>query len=441
MPAPKVKLPPPTTFPDDEPLVCIKLNAAWIPYIIGAIRPMKYPEYWAGTLEENRFARQCFALLVHQLSVIDGCEDDMSGCDCFEEIVTTILHRLSSDGSTFELSVDGGETWVPDPADPRSSIPDVPSPNTPGSKAKCDAADNIVQGLKEAQTIISDTASGEGSLQALAIEIVTALLALLLLPPAGVVLLVPLIIGIVRHFLSMGKAAYDALFTEERWDIVRCAFYCAVNDDGHLSAEGMQRAKNYIYSHIPGDNTPTGAAQNIVDVINFVGLAGLNLIAMTYQASGADCSDCECENCVGDFQFQTLPYHWMLSAVSGTWQAGKGWTNTKFDNISEYYTQITIPMQGCYDMKWQVQFHHEQAPFDHKGIDFLYEDAVTGEKTWTANGFNLGGGEVEVTGEGSTSATLRTWAARITLVSVNGSIGKGTMWLKRFRWNMDGIFE
>jgi len=441
MPSPKVKLPPPTTYPDEPPFVCIKINQAWIPYIIGALRPMRYPEYWAGTLEENRFARQAFALLIHQLSVVTGCEDEMSGCDCFEEIVTTIKHRVGSDGSSLELSIDGGQTWVNDPADPRSNIPVVPSSNTPGSKAKCDAADNIVQGLMEAQQTISNTASGEGSLQAIALEIVIALLSLLLLPPLGAALLVPLIIGIVRHFLSMGKAAYDALFTLERWDIVRCAFYCGLDEDGHLSASGLQKAKHYIYMHIPGDNTPTGAAQNIVDVINFVGLAGLNLIAMTYQPSGADCADCECEECVGDLPFTSNPYHWLLNDAKGKWELGKGWTNTIFDGISEYYTQITIPMQGCLAMQWEVQFHHEQSPFDHKGIDFQYEDPVTGELIWTANGFNLGGGTVEVVGTGSTSAVNKTWAARITLVSVNGSIGKGTMWLKRFRWNMTGVFD
>lgn len=312
--------------PDETPTVCIEINMHWIPFLIAAVYPSRYPEAWLGTLEENKQARQDVLELIRLFMEAFDC--GMSSDCCPENLTIIIQHQLAADQSSMEMSIDGGQTWLPDSTDPRAQIPETPAPVGSVVATKCDAAENIVQGLQEAQVIISNTASGEGSLQEIALEVITAILAFLLLPPAGAAILLTVVIGLVRHFLALGKANYDALFTSEHWDIVRCAFFCALDDNGKLSAAGMNGAKIYIYQHMPGDNHPNGAAQNHVDLINFVGLAGLNLIAYTYQSSGANCSACECDTCEHDLDFKTEPFYWLADDIKGSWVSGSGWKSS-----------------------------------------------------------------------------------------------------------------
>src|SRR5512147_317295 len=121
-------LPPPTTHPDEPPFACIEINQSWIPYIIGALRPMRYPEYWAGTLEENRTARKDVNNLINQLSIAGECGD--MECCFITETTTVILHQVNSVTLQLEISVDGGQTWTPDPESPVNQIASQPSPIT-----------------------------------------------------------------------------------------------------------------------------------------------------------------------------------------------------------------------------------------------------------------------------------------------------------------------
>lgn len=331
-------LPPPVAHPDEPPFACIEINMGWIPYVIGALRPMKYPEYWAGTLEQNRTARQDVSNLINQLSIAGDCMDD----NCCPDVpsVVTILHRLSPDGTTLEMSVDNGETWVQDNTDPRSQILSLPPP-VPGVAATvCDAAENIVQGLKHAQQIISDQSAGGGTLFEIAIELVAALFGLFFLGPVAAGLLVVIAAAIIKSVLQIGKEAYDDLFTGNVWDIVRCAFACSLEDDGTITADGVTNAKHEIYKNIPGDNNVFGAAQNVVDLVNFVGLAGLKFLAATGNSSGADCSACECATCSLVLDFRELPYSWLANGVVGKWELGDGWRSTYKTIVEgiEYFT-------------------------------------------------------------------------------------------------------
>lgn len=357
---------------------------------------MKYPEYWAGTLEENRTARQDVGNLINQLAIAGDCMDD----NCCPDVpsTVTILHRVASDNSSLEMSIDGGETWLPDNTDPRGQVMSTPAPVGSVAASKCEAAANIVQGLMEAQTVISDTLSAGGSLQTLALEVITAILALLLLPPLGAAVLLTIVFGLIRHFLAMGQAAYDALFTAENWDRVTCAFYCAMDDDGKLSASGMETAKRIIYKNVPGQNSPTGAAQNIVELINFVGLAGLNLFAYTYQADGANCDDCECPTCEIDYDFQVLPFYWVLDDVKGTWELGanKGWKSIYKVTTDQTYYVAKIEqtfVEPCFAGYLHLSFFITDHPDRNARVGFDRLLMVDNVLTWENNGFNISPGE------------------------------------------------
>lgn len=414
---------------DEPPFACLEINEHWLPFLYAAVYPSRYPEAWLGTLEENKQARLDVLALLNQFQKAEDCMTD----NCCPEVpsVTVILHRLSSDGTTLEMSIDNGETWTPDNADPRSQIPVTPPPVPGISNTVCDAAANIVQGLQEAQTLISNTASGQGTLQEITLNVILAILSFLFLPPAGAALLVVLVAGLVRRFLDMGKENYDALFTEERWDIVRCAFACALQDDGKLSNEGMSEAKNYIYMHIPGDNTPNGAAQNIVDVINFVGLAGLNLCAYTFQSSGANCDDCECDECLFDLDFEVLPYYWLLYNARGSWRAGEnnGWRTTYFQHTDQdYYIAVVekVWTKPCFAPYCHFEFFITDSPNTNARASYQTREKIDGEYVWSDAGYNIGTG-----GVGSHSGTeifslggyTPMYGVRFTLLNIGQPVG------------------
>jgi hypothetical protein len=99
-----------------------------------------------------------------------GCE---MGCCCPEPNGT----RFNADGSS-SVTYDGGETWVPNPDDPRTTAPQLPPPTTtPGDDTKCKAANNALQQIKNAQAeFAASLGTGLGLLQlALAIAGVVAL--------------------------------------------------------------------------------------------------------------------------------------------------------------------------------------------------------------------------------------------------------------------------
>jgi len=355
------------------------------------------------------------------------------GDNCCPDVpsTATILHRIASDNSSLEMSVDNGVTWFPDNADPRSQVMSVPPP-VPGVTATvCDAADNIVQGLQEAQTLISNTASGQGTLQEITLEVVIAILGFLLLPPIGAALLLTLVIGLVRRFLQMGKENYDAMFTAERWDIVRCAFACALEDDGHLTAAGMSEAKRYIYLHIPGDNHPNQPAQNFVDIINFVGLAGLNLITVTYQPSGANCDDCNCDECGFDYNFRNLPYNWFFNDVKGTWEAGTngGWKSTYKTKTDINYWIAALEYrfsEPCFEPYFHFEFTITASQYLDARASFDVLLMVDDELVWTENGFNVPTGGVGFhrdTVISSLSGSTPVYGIRFTLFNLNAFVG------------------
>lgn len=422
-------LPPPPTHPDEPPFVCIEINQSWIPYVIGALRPMRYPEYWAGTLEENRTARKDANNLINQLAIAGNCMDD----NCCPDVpsIVTILHQVSSDGSTLEMSVDNGETWVQDNTDPRTQVVSTPAPIGSVASNKCEAADNMVQGLMELQVQVSNSASGTGSLQEIALEVITTILALLLLPPVGAAALLVIVFGLIKHFLALGKANYDALFTLENWDRVRCALYCNLEEDGKITTAGFIEAKRQIFTTVPGDNNPNGAAANIVDLMNMINIQGLNLFAYTYQGSGADCSSCECVECELDYDFQLLPFYWLLSDVKGSWEVGanKGWKSTYHTHSdTDYYSafvEITF-YKPCFAGYFHFDFFITDDPNRNARGSFDKLVEVNGVKTWTQNGFNVSTGSPGAHSDTfvlSQGATERIFGVRFSILNVGKPVG------------------
>lgn len=80
-------LPRPTVDPDQPETVCIELNREYIPYIIGALETLIYPDMFVGTTPEQQLAKDRFENLILMFMLAKecdpclNCDDDCAG-DC-----------------------------------------------------------------------------------------------------------------------------------------------------------------------------------------------------------------------------------------------------------------------------------------------------------------------------------------------------------------------
>lgn len=224
------------------------------------------------------------------------CETGMAKC-CVEPIVN---RRYDPITGRPQISTDGGETWQPSPDDPQYAVVQLPPPVTSGvSATKCDAATNAMGNI---QDIIAETSSNiatAGSVYELAVIIAGAILAAAVMALSGgalspvAVAITGIIWGAGTAAFEMGQAAFDNYWSSEVLDIMLCALYNNIGEDGAFTEAQYQGWRSEFKF-----NAPSSPARDIVmTAINAVGAAGLSNMAANGAAAGADCGDCEPPTC------------------------------------------------------------------------------------------------------------------------------------------------
>jgi len=291
----QVLLPPPTVEPTDSPTIQLCLNTVWAGYVIGMIRQAQYPEYWSGTLDENRAARQGVKTIMEMLMNIGECSD-MNPCCDGSDLLVTVISRINIDGS-IEISIDNGGTWHPDPNDPRVTAPSQPPPVDSGISAnKCDAATNVLEKLQDLVVRFGDIIEGFSTVQQFLLDCIAAILEaifILLSAPQAAAML-PIAVSFITSLIGHEKDAYLALFTTEVWDAVTCILYCHINSHGVYTDAGFSGVLADCDSKIPGGIGVFTAAASIKSFIRVWGVEGINIAAATGNAAEADCADCDC---------------------------------------------------------------------------------------------------------------------------------------------------
>lgn len=80
-------MPPPEIDPHVPDLICVQFNREYLPFVIGALRTLIYPDMYEGTQEETELASMRFEKLISlfQLATTEcppcACDDDCNG-DC-----------------------------------------------------------------------------------------------------------------------------------------------------------------------------------------------------------------------------------------------------------------------------------------------------------------------------------------------------------------------
>jgi len=309
----------------DAPFVRLCFNAKYASHVDGAIGRLLERDAWEGTDEEIDRAIQAVTEILSQLG-----ENCMScGCD---ESTTVIETRVNEDGTT-EISTDGGETWIPNPDDPRNTAPQYPPlSGSDGDEKKCKAANNVTDYMQDKVDEFGDTAELGGGLIAVAGALIAFLLAILSIA-TGFLPLVPLFLTLAAAIVAAGKDAYLAEFTGDIWDDFTCIIYCHCQPDGSFTHADVLDILTDI------DSTFTGnVALTFTSSIKGLQELGLTNAARTGLSTEIDCSSCGCGSCTTD--------GWLTgSAAGGEYYPPSFFVNGCGNEIGRTDTTITVEAQ------------------------------------------------------------------------------------------------
>lgn len=342
---------PPPSHPDEPPFVCIKINTHWIPYIIGLLRPAKFPEYWGGTLDENRNARRDVQNLIDQFQEMGEC-GEMDIC-CEPQIY---IYRTNPDTGRPERSSDGGGVWTPDPADPAHFIHlNPPIVRSTVNATKCDAATNALEHIEDIITVQSENIGTAVTVLELSAAVCAFLLEVLIIIISGGAASVPgaaimtAIWAAAAAALTEGKTAFDDYWTNDAKDKILCALYCNIGDNGQFTAVQYEAFKHKVRIDLP----PSGALDFAMTAINAGGFVGMNQMCSYGSAAGADCAACtDCSECTTIWDIYTpgetdIGAIVARDAVAGTIDI----ESTLPDSHGVYYVIIKTPNKdACCDL-------------------------------------------------------------------------------------------
>jgi hypothetical protein len=262
--------------------------------------PAKYPEYWAGTLEQNRTARKDVMTLMQIISEAEDCDMAKECC-----VTPAQITRVNPDGGVIEVSYDGGATWSnsPDTVQKYITIPEPPV--TSGvAGTKCDAATNVqtqVQAWIDQVLTDFDTATALLDFAlAVAEAVLAAVLTILSLGTLTVAqaLVLPIIAAGATAAFAAGKVAFEDYWTPEALSAVLCAAYCCIADDGSFNEAQFK----CFWNKCNTDLSPGPAKMLFMGFLSSVGASGLSAMAASGTNADADCADCVCfDDCASHF--------------------------------------------------------------------------------------------------------------------------------------------
>jgi len=339
---------PPDVHPDDAPLVCLSINATWVSYLIGMVYPARYPEYWGGTLEQNRIARKDVLTL---MSILQSLEDCGMASECCEPII--YIYRINPDTGAFERSPDDGGTWLPDPADPIHTIRKLaPLSGIGVTKTKCDAATNFLEHFEDIITAQSEnigTAITVFELATAIAAVIIDIIVAILTEGAGAVAIIAItdaIFASAAAAFAEGKTAFDDYWTNDNKDLVLCAAFCTIGEDGQFTQTQWEDFKHKVRADLPA-----GAALDFVmTAVNAGGYVGGSNMASYGTAADSECGDCVCEEGCSSAWFIQTGFGDIFGHISARDADSLTIETTGINTDGKYYIEVRSPSADdcCY---------------------------------------------------------------------------------------------
>lgn len=191
--------------------------------------------------------------------------------------------------TTGEVESNINGDWVANPeADPRHQTTFPPRLT---SDPKCDAAQSVVDALKgqiDSVIVAIDNASTAFTIAGLILGLFSF----------GVfAIFISIALFIADQMIAAGSTALEAALTPAVYDTLKCILYCHMDNQGRITADGLEAAKADVTAQIGG----LGAVI-LNQMLSLAGEGGVNNLASLGTSTG-DCSLCNCGDCTPDGAF------------------------------------------------------------------------------------------------------------------------------------------
>ena len=326
---------------DAAPLVCLQLNASWLPYIVGALMQLIQPTTW-DTSDPTVLAnmQQQALTLMELVGTAEGCSmltfQFDSACNL----------QFSNDGGTTWTDVPGWPTYAPGcytgpagptgptgPTGPEGGFTPGTPPQQPGQSTAqfgCSVSGYIAnQVIKSA---LSQVVSGYNAGDAI-IDIATAIITALIGGPVAAVVMTNAVNALYGLVLSGTIAHYEAAESDATlWSTVTCAIYGATYGTGYVTSANYAA----VEAAIAGISyTYPDVIAALAEFVTELGVSGLEALQIPGALEVADCSGCSVTTSVA-YNLKSslsngfhLPSH--INIDTGPWTIGmwiKPITNT-----------------------------------------------------------------------------------------------------------------
>jgi len=232
---------PPGAAPCDAPLVCISVNALWVPYILGALTQLAQPSTWKVDTEDAR-----------------------------HEVLGQVQDLIANMGELVSCN---------------STPPAIAGVST--SQQGCNIAGYLANFvIKDSMQKAVDSINSNISVLQYGVTIIGAI------PGAGLVVnfAIAALYGLYKAISSGSLTDYtDALSDETLWSKVTCAIFNAISTDGQVTEGNFSTVQGNIaaISYTHGD-----VISAISDYIDSLGASGLEALQNTGAMAVYDCSSC-----------------------------------------------------------------------------------------------------------------------------------------------------
>jgi len=378
-----------TTSPAAPPLLCIPCNASWIPYLLGALEPLRWPDSWRGAdsdiVQAMRFVESLLAAIASAAECETPMITDIRLVNCVLEVSYDGTNWLpvgnlslcvgqegppgpdgppGEDGASVEMRVfDGWIQWRQDDDDPTwqnlvalstlkgddgepglPGVPGAPGPqgeqgipgppgdcsiciDDPGDPEECsdEAACGIAVGLTDHIHEWYEFTLTEWDFVANVAQVMLSVLGAF-----GGSLLVAGLTAVVELIQQFGTNTIRVENTPQIWEIVRCRLYCRIRGNCSITADTL--------SAWAADVEPLGDVGPKVIAAQIRSLALADARRRAYVYAKSPTAVCElCDQCSEDewcyeFDFTMLDGGWTAPSVSSpntgqvsVWVSGQGW--------------------------------------------------------------------------------------------------------------------
>jgi len=307
---------PDRAFDDPDGLLCLKINKAYIPYLLGLVGVLIYPDMFeasAGETAQKLAAQRFINLQAYLTALLEGCimtevrqnsenpcileysDDDGETWAQFANLqLCPPLMILGQDGLP-EVTSDGGATYH------RPDRPQPPAQPTPpvGEDSLCLASQNVVNVM--VATYEQTVSYFVNDVQVLiAVAGVISLIALFIFFPPDFPAALTAFIELWTLMTTITADTFDS----DKQHTFLCDLKCHGEINDGVVTFNYNEVLNAVNSRwgIGGINAWTLVSYLLV----IIGADGLNWAATAQSATTADCSDCGC-NCDEPIE-QGVPY-------------------------------------------------------------------------------------------------------------------------------------